>query len=195
MAAKRAAGKLDTKTRLRRTYKGVAVTLDMGETQMRNKIARGVVKVVVLTLGLYSGAEMTAMLAHRTPVSASAEVPAVKHPEDSRKAQIKAIDEQIRTLREQYKAQMDPLQAQLQSLREKLDAELKSLEAQRETLVEQGEPAGLKALNEEEATQLAALADQEKAEIEKIHQRYSEQRKSIRQGFQERRRNLEIGKR
>ena len=162
---------------------------------MRNKIARGVVKFVVLTLGLYAGAEMAAILAHLTPVSASAEVPALKHADDPRKAQINAIDEQIRTLREQYKAQMDPLQGQLQSLREKLDAELKSLEAQRETLVEQGEPAGLKALNEEEATQLAALADQEKAEIEKIHLRYSEQRKSLRQGFQERRHNLEIGKR
>jgi chromosome segregation ATPase len=162
---------------------------------MRNKIARGVLRLLVLTLGLYTVVEMTAVLAHQTPVSASAEVPAATHPDNSRKAQIKAIDEQIRTLREQYKAQMDPLQAQLQSLREKLDAELKSLEAQRETLVEQGEPAGLKALNEEEATQLAALADQEKAEIEKIHLRYSEQRKSIHQGFQERRHNLETSKR
>ena len=162
---------------------------------MRNKIARGVLKAFVVTLGLYSGGEMTVMLAHPTPVSASAEAPVAKHPEDSRKAQIKAIDEQIRTLREQYKAQADPLQAQLKSLREKLDAELKSLEAQREALVEQSEPAGLKALNEEEATQLATLADQERAEIEKIHLRYSEERKSIKQGFQQRRHNLEIGKR
>ena len=171
------------------------MTLDTGDIQMRNKIMRGTLMVFVLTLGLYSGAEITAMLAHRTPVSASAEVPGEKHPDDSRKAQIKAIDGQIRALREQYKAQMDPLQAQLQSLREKLEAELKSLEAQRETLVEQGEPEGIKALNEEEATQLATLADQERADVEKVHQRYSEQRKSIRQGFQERRHNLEIGKR
>ena len=101
---------------------------------MWNPVTRNTLKTLVLTLGLYSGALVIAMLAHPMPVGASTESAALKHPEDSRRGQIKELNEQIRRLREQYEAQAAPLQAQLKALREKLDAEVKSLEAQREAL-------------------------------------------------------------
>jgi hypothetical protein len=112
--------------------------------------------------------------------------PATTGADEGRKAQIHAIDQKIKSLRDQFKAQADPLQAQMKALRDKLDADLEPLEDQRKALVEQGESPALIALNQEEASQLASLADREKAEIEKLKQSYDVQRKEIKLEFQKR---------
>jgi len=116
--------------------------------------------------------------------------PAARAADENRKAEIKAIDEKIAALRDQFKAQADPLQAQVKALRDKLDADLKPLEEQKKALVEQGESPDLIALNEEESRQLAALADREKTEIEKLKQRFDDERRQIKDDFQKRRREL-----
>jgi hypothetical protein len=116
--------------------------------------------------------------------------PAGQTAEADRKAQIKAIDEKIKSLRDEFKSQADPLQSQLKSLRDKLDADLKPLEDQRKALVEQGESPELIALNQEEADQLTALAEKEKVEIEKLKQSYEGQKKDILANFQNRRQAL-----
>lgn len=113
---------------------------------------------------------------------------------DPREAQIKAIDEKIKALREQYQSQAEPLEAQVKSLREKFETDLSALQAQRKALVEEGESPGLKALMDDEASKLASLADREKDEIEKVRARYAEERKDIQQDFQKRRRELANGK-
>ena len=135
---------------------------------------------------------------HATPVGVSDRGPqdqpvmdpAARAAAQDRKAQIKAIDEKIKSLRDQFKAQADPLQAQLKTLRDKLDTDLKPLEDQRKALIEQGESPALIALNQEEASRLASLADREKAEIEKLKQGFDDQRKEIQQDFQKRRQEL-----
>jgi len=163
---------------------------------MRITITRSALAALVVTMGVfvYGGTKTVANLVSPGPLDAAQEARAAKPADDPRRMLIKALDEQIRSLREQFKSQTAPLEAQIKALREKFDADLKSLEAQRAALVEQGESPGLKDLNEEEAAQLAALADRERAEIEKIHQRYNEERKTIRQTFQQRRHGLEMGK-
>jgi len=186
---------------------------------MRTGITRSALPALVVTMGVfaYCGAGTISMVLNPTPVNASTEVtganpsartgasnakgpkqpadtPAAKFADDPRKAQIKALDQQIQSLRDQFKSQAGPLEAQLKSLREKFGTDLKSLEAQRTALVEQGEAPSIKALNDEEAAQLAALADRENAEIKKIHERYSEERKTIEQTFRQRRHDLETRK-
>ncbi len=112
---------------------------------------------------------------------------------DPDKARIKEIDEQIRSLREQFKSQADPLQAQLKSLREKLDTDLKPLEDERRELVRRGESPALQQLDDDEAAQLAALADKEKADVEKVHQDYAQQRAALKASFDQKRRELRTG--
>jgi hypothetical protein len=164
---------------------------------VRIGITRRALAAIVLTLGVLvcGGVKTMAKLVNPTPASASQAVPAGKpSADDPRKAQIKALGEQIRALREQYQSQTGPLEAQIKSLREKFETELSALEARRKALVEEGESSGLKALIDEESAQLAALADREKEEIGKVHERYAEERKTIQQTFQRRRHELEIEK-
>jgi hypothetical protein len=108
-------------------------------------------------------------------------------------ARIKALDQQIATLREQFKSQSDPLQAQVKSLREKFEADLKPLVDERHDLVERGKSPALRDLDADEASQLAALADREKAEVEKVHQDYAQQRATLKAAFDQKRRGLRGG--
>ena len=107
---------------------------------------------------------------------------------------IKAIEDQIHAVRQQYKTQADPLESQLKALRDKLDADLKPLEAQRKELIEQAESPELRALNEDETSQLAAISDKEKAEIDKLRASYEDQKHALRQTFEQRRRDLRVAK-
>jgi hypothetical protein len=163
---------------------------------MRTGITRYTLAAMVLALGvLMSGGVKTMANPAPTPASASLSTTAGKpSANDPREAQIKAIDEKIRALREQYQSQAGPLEAQVKSLREKFDTDLSALQAQRKELVEEGESSGLKALMDEETAKLASLADREKEEIQKVRQRYAEERKDIQQSFQQRRHELEGGK-
>jgi F0F1-type ATP synthase membrane subunit b/b' len=147
-----------------------------------------------LGIAVYCGAETIAKIAKPSPLYASTQLPGSKPTEDPRREQIKAIDDQIRSLREQFRSQTDPIEAQLKALREKFEADLQALQAHRKTLVEQGEPPALKDLNDEETSQLAALDDQEKAEIEKVHQHFSDEKKTLKESFQQRRHDLAGGK-
>jgi hypothetical protein len=128
------------------------------------------------------------------PTQLPADDPATKAANDSRKAQIKTLDDQIHALREQYKAELDPLNAQVKSVHDKYDGQIKDLEAQRKTLVEAGEPPLLRQLNDEESTQLSALNDQEKAELDKVRENYSNQKKTLQASFQQRRHELLLAK-
>src|SRR5262245_54632888 len=92
----------------------------------------------LLGLGLAMALTIGAGAATLTPVKTT--------PPDPNAAQIKALEDQIRSLREQTKAQIAPLEAQIQSLRNKLDTDIKPLQEQLENLREQGESPTLKAL-------------------------------------------------
>jgi Skp family chaperone for outer membrane proteins len=122
------------------------------------------------------------------PLPASS--PAEQKMDADRKAEIKAIDEKIKTLRDDFKSQTEPLESQIKALRDKFDADLKSLQQQKQGLVEEGESTQMKALDEEEAGQLSALSDKEKAEIDKLRQSYDTQREQLRQSFAQRRKEL-----
>src|SRR3989442_550239 len=127
-----------------------------GDSPMRIAITRNALAALAVTMGVaYGGAETIASLVNPRSLDAAQEVRAAKPVDDPRRTQIKTLEEQIRLLREQYKSQTAPLEAQIKSLRDKFEADVKSLEAQRAALVDQGESPGLKALNDEEATQLA----------------------------------------
>jgi Skp family chaperone for outer membrane proteins len=116
--------------------------------------------------------------------------PAEQKMDADRKAEIKAIDEKIKTLRDDFKSQTEPLESQIKALRDKFDADLKSLQQQKQGLVEEGESTQMRALDEEEASQLSALSDREKAEIDKLRQSYDTQREQLRQSFAQRRKDL-----
>src|SRR5467141_202766 len=151
-------------------------------TPMRTRMTMA---ALVLGAVVYCGSATIAM------PKESGDKPAAKSADTPERAQIRALDEKIRSLREQFKSQTEPLEAQLKTLRDKFEVDLKALQAQRDVLVDQGESPGLKALNDEEAAQLAALAEREKAEIEKVRDRYAEERKGIQQTFQRRRHDLQ----
>jgi Skp family chaperone for outer membrane proteins len=119
--------------------------------------------------------------------------PVKTQPPDPNAAQIKSLEDQIKSLRDQTKAQIAPLEAQIQSLRDKLDTDIKPLQAQLETLRQQGQSPAVKALDDEETAKLAALADREKDEIQKVRDRYTDERKQIQQEFQHRRQELTKG--
>jgi hypothetical protein len=121
---------------------------------------------------------------------APAPAPASNPVDEQRRAEIKAIDEKIKGLREQMKSEVDPLDAQIKAVRARYDAEIKPLQDQREQLIEEGESPELKALNEDEKTQLAAVDTHEKEEMAKVRQQYDEQRKEIRATFSEKRHEL-----
>jgi len=164
---------------------------------MRIKMMLRALAATLLTLGILvcGGVNAMAKAVSPAPASASQAAPARKpSADDPRNAQIKALGEKIRSLREQFQSQTAPLEAQIKSLREKFEADLAPLEAQRKALVEEGESSGLKSLMVDEAAQLAALSAREKEEIAKIHERYAVERKSIQEGFQRRRHELETEK-
>ena len=104
------------------------------------------------------------------------------------------LDAKIKALREQYKAQLDPLQAQVKELQTKYEMQITALEDQRREIVESGESADMRALEEQEAAEMKSIGDQEKAEIEKVRQRYDEMRKDARAKYQERRKELHLAK-
>jgi TolA-binding protein len=79
------------------------------------------------------------------------------------------LDAKIKALREQYKAQLDPLQAQVKELQTKYEMQITALEDQRREIVESGESADMRALEEQEVAEMKSIGDQEKAEIEKVH--------------------------
>jgi hypothetical protein len=120
--------------------------------------------------------------------------PAERRMDSDRRGEIRAIDEKIKTLRDEFKSQADPLETQLKSLREKFETDVKELQQQRQGLVEESESSDLRALNEEEASQLSALSDHEKADIDKIKQSYDAQREQVRQTYAPRRRDLNLAK-
>jgi len=164
---------------------------------MRNRITLCAVAATVLVLGILvsGGVKAMAKTAGSAPASASQSAPAKRTTaDDPRNAQIKALGDRIRELREQFQAQTAPLEAQIKSLREKFEADLAPLEAQRKALVAEGESSGLKSLMDEESAQLATLAAREKEEIEKVRERYAAERKTIQESFQRRRHELETEK-
>jgi septal ring factor EnvC (AmiA/AmiB activator) len=120
----------------------------------------------------------------------SAPMPASNPAGEARRAEIKALDEKIKSLREQFKSQADPLEAQVKALRERFESDLKPLQDQRTQLIEEGESPDLRSLNEQEISQIADLDAKEKAEIEKVRQSYDEQKKQLRESFQQKRHDL-----
>jgi len=109
--------------------------------------------------------------------------------------EIKSINDQLKTLRDQYHAQLDPLEAQIKSLRDQFDPKIKALEEQKKTLVEQGKPQAIQDLDRQEESDLAALADREKTDITGVRQKYSEERTQITQKYDAQRKELLAGKR
>jgi len=109
---------------------------------------------------------------------------------DARSAQIKDLEQQIKTLRDQYHSQLDPLQQQIKDLREKFDPQIKSLEDQRHDLIEAGKSPAMQDLDKQEANELASLSDQEKAEIDRVHQHFADTRKDVQARYQKEREAL-----
>src|SRR6267378_4887503 len=84
-----------------------------GDSSMRITITRSALAALVVTMGVfvYGGAKTVASLVSPGPLDAAEEARAAKPADDPRRMQIKALDEQIRSLREQYKSQTAPLEA------------------------------------------------------------------------------------
>jgi DNA repair exonuclease SbcCD ATPase subunit len=142
------------------------------------------------------GAAATAPAASPATISSDKGAPQpitlpVDHPGGAANTDLKALDDQIKTLREQFHAQIDPLEAEIKAAREKFEPQLKTLEDQRRALVEQRESPALRELDEQETGELASLGEQEKAELDRVRQRFAEQKKEIQQRYQQRRHELQ----
>jgi uncharacterized phage infection (PIP) family protein YhgE len=139
---------------------------------------------------VHSGARAVRAL----PVESPEIPPQGPHTTSPQQVQIKALDAQIHTLRQEFKTEADPLEAQLKGLRDKLDSDVKPLESERHELVEQSETPDLRALDADETGQMTALADREKADVEKLRQSYAAQRSALKQSFDQKRHDLLPGR-
>ena len=153
---------------------------------------------LVLLIGIISAISSMAAPTGKAPTpihdtntqQLAAPAPASYPADGERHAEIKALDEKIKALRDQYKSQVDPLEAQVKSLREKFDADLKPLQDQRNLLVAEGESPELRMLNEQETSQIADLDSREKSEIEGIRGKYDSEKKQLRDSFSQKRHEL-----
>lgn len=110
-------------------------------------------------------------------------------PHDS---EIKQLQGQIKSLRDELHSQLDPLQSQIRALHEKYDPQIQGLEDQKKTLVEQGKPAAIQQLDRQEDAELAALVEREKTEVEKVHQQTATERKEIQEKYDARRKEARL---
>jgi len=106
---------------------------------------------------------------------------------------VQEIDTRLKALRAEFHGQLDPLQAQVKALKDRYDPQIQSLEGQRKTLVEQGKPAAIQQLDQQEDADLKALAEREKDELEKVKQRYVAEKQRLQQTYDERRKAARAG--
>src|SRR5947207_1073651 len=74
---------------------------------------------------------------------------------DELKAQLRALQDKLKAMREQFRGELDPLQAQIKTLRDKYEPQITQMQEQIKGIVEQGKSPEVQQLDREEDQELA----------------------------------------
>jgi len=135
-------------------------------SEARRNLGRAVLFVSIATalvaLATRSGVPAAhAARASVAPASGSEPSPAAPATPAAKDPRVADLDNQIKSLRDQYHSELDPLETQVKALRDKYDPQIAALEDQRHTLVESTKSPQVRDLDDQETAELKQLADQE----------------------------------